>query len=76
VTENSQELTSIRVKYEYKHILVQELTEKLEKKGAELLRYKKALAEILTMSVVYAGIEEMEQITKFVTDFIEGEQKK
>lgn len=55
------------------YILVRELTQRLEEKGVELLRYKQTLAKILNMSLTYTGIEEMDKISEFIKEFVEKE---
>lgn len=73
---SSSKTEALEADYEHSQVLIRELTKTLEKKGEELLRYKRALAEVLSMSLVYKGTPEIDLITAFITGFATSEVKR
>ena len=64
---------ALQADYEHKQILVKELTKNLEERGEELTRYKNVLMNILEVSLIYSGTEEMDGIAFTIRDFVEQE---
>jgi len=66
---------ALQADYEHKQILVKELTKNLEERGEELTRYKNVLMNILEVSLIYSGTEEMDGIAFTIRDFVEKEAR-